>query len=741
MIRYLNWIRRRPNTVAIVVLCGAWALFFWRFAAPPPADRLTYPDGDFTQQFGVFRDIAYRAVVEGRLPLWADCLESGYPFHADPQAQLFYLPVWLVFAVLRLGGWGHYPIEALVAEAAFHYLAVSIFLYFFLRSVVRRPAAALLGAVVFTYSGYLTGYPPLQTATLEVVTWLPVSLLAAGRLAEHRKPRYLAGVALGLAMAFFAGHPQTFVYVCLMVLAYFTFRARQYGWGSGAWLKSSAAIVGLTTALTAVQLLPSAHFLLNSTRASVAFEQAGHGFPFADVVQFLVTRLVSHWHPLYVGILPLALALLAMSRVHTSPVRFWTGMALVGLLLSFGTKAIAYDIAYWTVPGIRFFRDQERFALVAAFSLAVLAAIGADSLLGPLNRPTRRWLDRLRRALGWGIPLALVALIVVVYLGRLGIDPTDWQRLAAGVGMSFFALGFAMLALLARTRLPAWRRWAPAVLLGVAILDLFAANRGVNPVPLFEAYPYNPLLDAVRAGSGFFRVQDDQQLPGHAGCAYGYRAIESITPYRLATYSEFLRRAPETVRWSLLGVQYVVTWRDELLDQNRQPVPSDVISRGTVADEKGNVTKVFRLALTQRAFLIHEVEVPDSDDALYARLAGQDFDPRSVVLLFSTLAADADGETDQVQHVRDEPGELTFRVRSGGAAVLLVSEAYFPGWRARVDGRSTPVLRADGALMAVSVPAGEHVVVLDYLPAALLWGAAISVLALAIVAALWLAIK
>jgi hypothetical protein len=93
-----------------LTLVAVWALFFWRFAAPDQTDRLMYAPGDFTETFGVFHDLVYRRLIAGQLPLWADCLWSGYPLHADPQAQWLYPPNWLIFAGLRLQGWGHFPI-------------------------------------------------------------------------------------------------------------------------------------------------------------------------------------------------------------------------------------------------------------------------------------------------------------------------------------------------------------------------------------------------------------------------------------------------------------------------------------------------------------------------------------------------------------------------------------------------------------------------------------------------------
>ena len=170
-------------------------------------------------------------------------------------------------------------------------------------------------------------------------------------------------------------------------------------------------------------------------------------------------------------------------------------------------------------------------------------------------------------------------------------------------------LGMSLTALVLNLRARgALRRWLPALAVGVAVLDLFAANRPVNVVAAFDAYPHNPLLESIYTDSGFFRTQDDGQLAGHAGCAYGYDDIGGVTPYAVLSYSQFIERAPEFVRWQLLGVKYVVTWREQLFDRTGALLPTIVTARGTVPDAKGNVTKTHQLPLTpQRAFLVHGV--------------------------------------------------------------------------------------------------------------------------------------
>ena len=67
---------------------------------------------------------------------------------------------------------------------------------------------------------------------------------------------------------------------------------------------------------------------------------------------------------------------------------------------------------------------------------------------------------------------------------------------------------------------------------------------------------------------------------------------------------------------------------------------------------------------------------------------------------------------------------------------LVLTDTWYPGWRAFVDGEETPVLRADLAFRSVLVPAGQHRITFDYRPTSFRAGLVMSVLALAL--SLWL---
>jgi len=90
-----------------------------------------------------------------------------------------------------------------------------------------------------------------------------------------------------------------------------------------------------------------------------------------------------------------------------------------------------------------------------------------------------------------------------------------------------------------------------------------------------------------------------------------------------------------------------------------------------------------------------------------------------------------------VRITRYDVNQVDMEADCPGPALLRFSDLYFPDWTATVDGRLTPVLRADFCFRAVALTAGHHRVEWKYEPRALTQGLWISILALLGVGALF----
>src|SRR5688572_8870637 len=217
-----------PDAAAILLLVMLWLIFFWRLFTPVAADQASFRQGDFSGQFVAFSAYQYDRMTQGEIPLWNPYNNAGLPFIADTQAAVFYPPRLLTIGLASLsGGWSY---NALQMEAVFHVLLYSLLMYAFVRRLTLENSGSVFGAfvaaVVAAYSGFISGYPPLQLALLEASIWLPLAALGILEATRHERIKWawllLAGFALGLS--WMAGHPQTSWFSTYFVIGWLAYR-------------------------------------------------------------------------------------------------------------------------------------------------------------------------------------------------------------------------------------------------------------------------------------------------------------------------------------------------------------------------------------------------------------------------------------------------------------------------------------------------------------------------------------
>ncbi len=726
----------RPSSLVLPGLALLPFLFFWRVFAPNPADRLAFAWGDFTQVFYPFRAFVSAELKAGRLPLWNPYIYSGQPALADSQLAVLYPLSWLT-TLWSLGR--PMTMGDLQVEAALHLALASVFTYLFARQVLAHGGSALIAALTFTYGGYLTAYPVLQLGILEANTWLPFILLNLERGIRQGRRReagrnslrpYWLLAGLGLALAITVGHPQALAYVAILAGVYLLWRARSAGWPWRQVLGAMALWLATGLGLSAAQWLPTLEFLRLTPRAGSSYDWASGGLVLRDSLELLLPGLTTPWFALYIGIVPLLLAGLALTawRVQLQ-VRFWTLVAIVGLLLSFGRHIFAYDLLYLVAPVLRLFRSQERAAFIFSFAAAILAGWGSDLLQEDRGLTTD---DRgaggasLRRARAGALALALMGLALAWVAGAVWIAngrPSD-HPLAGVMNQGAF---IALLATVALGLLALWenRRLSPTafvlLLAGVIGLDLFTVNsqKALEAPPEGGYYPVTGAVAQVRAdGAGPFRVSSEGLLPGdgNAGMVYRLEDVTGNSPLHQGAYDAFIQQVSELRWWHLLNVKYILTKR------SFPPGQFTLVHQGA----EGNL---YRLETAwPRAWAVSQAVQVQSEAEAYRLLSDPQFDPRQAAILDTPLAGLASGA--QVGAIWSSPGHLGMDVFAPGPSLLIISEIYTPGWRAFVDGRPAPLLRADAVLQAVVLPTGARYVELVYLPTTFIVGAVISAVTL-----------
>ncbi|MCJ7738159.1 MAG: YfhO family protein, partial [Anaerolineae bacterium] len=144
----------------------------------------------------------------------------------------------------------------------------------------------------------------------------------------------------------------------------------------------------------------------------------------------------------------------------------------------------------------------------------------------------------------------------------------------------------------------------------------------------------------------------------------------------------------------------------------------------------GDVKIYENMDVLPRAFVVHSTSIADDETAL-TLMRAPDFDPAVHAVLadespnVSNTSVSA-SSTDTVRIVQDEPELIRIVVDAPWPGYLVLTDAWYPGWRATVDGEAVVVARADILFRAVPVGKGIHQVTFFYQPASFCLGVTIS---------------
>jgi hypothetical protein len=153
----------------------------------------------------------------------------------------------------------------------------------------------------------------------------------------------------------------------------------------------------------------------------------------------------------------------------------------------------------------------------------------------------------------------------------------------------------------------------------------------------------------------------------------------------------------------------------------------------------GDVKVYENLDVLPRAFFVHRAMTAADDETALRLMQAQDFDPTVGVVLAGDVNAgpvggQPPGVGDTVRVTHYAPERVEVEVDAGAAGYLVLSDAWYPGWEATVDGEPATVQRADLLFRAVTVDAGSHRVVFGFRPASVRIGAGVSLVGVVILA-------
>ncbi len=702
-----------------VVFLGAGAL--WIAPAWPQLDGFLFwrgsPYSDLAVTHWPYADFLRYALATWRqIPLWNPSILGGAPFAADPLSSLWYPPHWLSLVIapslafnllfaLHLGwaGWGTCRL---------------------LRADGVDLAPAIIGGLIFSGAPKLIGHMGLGHLTLlYAIAWMPWLLLlvrhsvAASRAGGRRMLRSsaLAGSVLGLI---FLADPRWAIPSAGLASA-FGLRALLAEEGlRRKKARSALALLGVggvsALAISAGLAMPLAEFVPLTTRAGMSATDANTlALPASRLLGYIIPDLGGspEWMT-YVGTGALYLAMVGIVATAKGA-WFWLGTATLSTALALGDNLpFVWTVIRW-IPGASLLRVPSRLLLISAFSIAILAGLGAHWLQRP--RATELVVPRLRIAtLGLAALIALLAGAIYLVAARAANLRLEFSAAVAAVA----AVAFGSWLLIGLSG-----RMAPRTI-GIGLVLLVLAELSVVNRFTLDLRPADAVLgeredlarQAGRLAVGQRIFSPSYSLPQQIAERHRMELADGVDPLQLRSYRDSMARA---TGFSTAG--YSVTL---------PPFPT-----GNPRDDWRPVLDAELLGRWSVGVVVSDYPMSASGLIEQSSMNGVHV-YRNLIVRPRAWVEQADGTWLAATEVTRTPNRV--EVSATGPGRLVLSENAYPGWMATVDGLPSHVESTPDGMRSLVLPAGEHSVRFDFRPWSVYAGAAISLLAALTLAILWL---
>jgi hypothetical protein len=737
----------------------SWPLLALLAALPSLAARLgghSLAWRDTANLYAPIRSLVTEALRSGRLPLWNPYEATGKPLFAEALHGVLH-PVSLLAALLDPGG-----VDLMIG---LYLVAAAVGTFALTRELgLERPQAFLAGAA-YSLSGFVLSMTGnlVFLAGAASVPWQVAAVAATGRGARFGVP----AAAVTTAVTVLSGDAQMAIVAALLGGA---MAAARQGW-RGAGRAAGATLLG--GLLASVQILPALAAIEASPRSLglADIERAKFALAPWRVLEAAIPGLfltlegsstaVFRWlggpqepgqvlpfsPSIYLGLPVLALAAMAPRADRTVKLLIFAAVTLLWLALGHFAGA---EQALARVPVWGLFRYSEKMVAPLTLVIALLAAFGARGTdgAGPGRRP-------LQVA---ALTLAAVAVLARALAAALTDAPEEaHETLVANLSAGLpHVLGGAA-AILVAAAIPRGRAWRSATLVGSVAATLLAAlpfSRVLMPLAAcapwpgaLVAEPPGPrvllpyLSTAVAYVADIGRsppvarvmLHDTCGLARSAAPAANVRArVDSFGSYGgLGSLRQSLLLSALPESWAVAARYFSVTHVSALMprdDGERRQLARATSGGERVARDPEYAVELYTVPHAPWARFPQATDLAPGVEAAIQSFARAVESGVDVAVVEAGRAVPPGRGT--VLSVRREPERVSVQFEADAGGLLVVNDAFWPGWTARIDGREAPMLPTNVIARGVEVPAGRHTLTMSYEPPGLRVGCLLSVLGL-----------
>jgi hypothetical protein len=638
----------------------------------------------------------------------------------------------------------------------------------------------MLSAVSFAYgSPYFFHIYPGHLSILSTVAWLPLVFMGLEAFLRHKELKYALLSGIPLSIQVLAGHPQYVFYSTLAASLYFLFAIllRRELSELPYFVAGLALFLIFGLSLSGIQLLPTLELVRYSVREALSYEWvSAFSLPPEKIITLVVPDFFGNlvdapywgknylWEmSIYLGVIPLCLAIVGLTLDRRKPAIVFALIAAISLLLALGKYTPVLIVLYNYLPGFNLFRGLSKFAFIFGFACSILAGYGLMRLVDLARRgsPSLRYY-------GYSF-LAASLLLVLCGFGLWFYGQEPWRSLIefyargpdryetlpplteaffdssrGAAARSLLKTGI-LLGLLGGIWLLSGKikrmsaNFLVASIVALAVMDLW--DFGARYLVTFdtrEVYMDKELKTFLKSDPEPFRIATPLVPLLNVGLLEGIENVGGYDTIVLKTHSDFVNVSQGLpIDRPNIAMQILAT--SPMLDLLN--VKYYVLDSG-LDSEHSDFERVFQNGsyyvyrsknVLPRSFLVHDAWVVKEKASMLRTLSSPSFNPSAYAVVEESI-----GDLPHNPNIRSpipkirrySLSEVLIEAHANEPGLLILSDVYYPGWKAFINGKETKVYRANYTMRAVFLPQGRHLVEFRYDPLSFKIGALISLTAL-----------
>lgn len=683
--------------------------------------------------------LAVDLLKNGQLPLWNPYILTGTPLLANFQSAPFSPTNFVYFLFEKLTSWN--------IQIILQHILASLFTYVLLRHWKISKIGAIFGGIIFSFSGFNLIWSQWNGHTL-TSAFIPLVLYFSDKWFLERKIKYGFLLSVSLGLQILSGYPQAVLYTLLGLTLLWVVRI------FSVWQKLLLSIlfgvfILLGFGIASFQLLPGFELISQSQRSVEPHPYEWAFLPWEKIITFLAPDYFgnhstqNYWGPQdytsntgFVGVIPAVFAMLGLSFLkRRKEAVFCLFLLVFSLLLSFPTFL---SVLLWKSGFLGFQAASAHRALVLFnLNIAILAGLGIDRFL------QKDKVSVLKALLLPGVILLGFSVTTLYLYLSTRSSPEELGAVVRGipkysVGLRNLVVPLALFMVTAFCFLISdkLKQHKPLVALGLILFTCFELFRfGWKFTPFSNreyVFPQTPVLSFLQEQEKPFRTTGYKVVPINLRMPYKIETVEgydAVYPLRVSQFLSFVNsdvnqnliRRYATMDnigselLSLINTKYALSLK---YDKEKKVSP-----QGEAKFDTDKFSSVFSDRSVQvlenkeslpRALMFYGWEKVEGDNMLN-KLTQIDFS-KKLVLEEDVFVKSAGTGRSGVEYLEYEPQFSKIRVSTESDGLLFISDTWYPGWKAFVDGHETKIYRADYAFRGILVGSGEHIVEMTYKP-------------------------